>query len=216
MTWVRYAAALIAAYLLGSIPVGYITIKLFKKIDIRHIGSGHTGGSNVLRAAGLLPAGLTVIGDFFKGYGAVVLARILAPDAPAIASFAALSAVIGHNWSIFLGFKGGVGSMTTLGAGSALMPIGAAASALISAAVILIWKYTSLGSLTLAALLPLGCLIGALMGLWPPSYLIFALGTSALSTWALRANIRRLREGTERKLGQTIPPGKNDVSPEEA
>ncbi len=215
MIWVRYAAALIAAYLLGSIPMGYITIKLFKKIDIRRIGSGHTGGSNVLRAAGLLPAGLTVLGDFFKGYGAVALAKTLVPDVPAVAALAALSAVVGHDCSILLGFKGGVGTVTTVGSGVALMPIGVGASALVGGLVVLVWKYTSLGSLTMAAVLPLACLIGALVGAWPPSYLIFALGTSALSIWALRANIGRLRKGTERKLGQTIPPGESDVSPEE-
>lgn len=211
MPWVWYAGIIVMAYLLGSIPVGYVMGKLFKKIDITRIGSGHTGGTNVLRAVGALPAALTLVGDFAKGYGAVVLTRALLPDVPLNAALAGLFAVIGHNYSLFLGFRGGVGSITTLGATVALMPIVALIVVLVAGLIALIWRYSSLGSLTMAVLSPLTCLVGAIRGDWPASYLVFALGAGLMAFWALRSNIQRLRQGTERRIGQSIPPGRDDV-----
>lgn len=213
MVWLRYGGALLLAYLLGALPVGYLAAKMLKGIDVRRVGSGRIGGSNVLRAAGVLPAALTVLGDVAKGYGAVALAGALVPHNPLVAALAALLAVVGHNWPIYLGFKGGVGTMTTLGASLALLPAIALTVFIAGAAVVLIWRYTSLGSLTIAVALPLACLVGALAGGWPAAYLVFALGSGLIAILALRPNIQRLRQGTERKLGQTIPPGQADVLP---
>ncbi len=211
--WLRYGAAIVLAYLLGALPVGYIAAKVFKGIDVRRVGSGRIGGSNVLRAAGILPAALTVLGDLAKGYGAVALAGKIVPQHPLVAALAALLAVVGHNWPIFLGFKGGVGTMTTLGASVALLPAIALTVFIVGAVVVLIWRYTSLGSLTIAVALPVACLVGTLAGGWPAAYLLFSLGSGLIAILALRPNIRRLRQGTERKLGQTIPPGQADVTP---
>jgi acyl phosphate:glycerol-3-phosphate acyltransferase len=211
MVWGRYAGALILAYLLGAVPVGWVLVKLVKNLDIRRIGSGRTGGTNVLRVAGAIPALLTVLGDFFKGYGAVALARMLVPDQPPVAALliialAGLAAVAGHNFSVFLGFAGGAGTMTTLGAAVALAPVPALVIGVVGLLIVAIWRYSSLGSLTIAVLMALGCILGAALALIPAAYLPFALGTSALSIWALRPNIARLRQGTERKVGQPAQP----------
>jgi len=213
MDGLRVAAAVVSAYVLGSIPAGYLWAKLLKNVDVTKVGSGRTGAGNVLRAAGAVPAALTFLSDFGKGYGAVVLARWLAPDVPAGAVLAALCAVGGHNWSVFLRFDGGVGTMTTVGACLALMPVAAAAGLVAGGLALLIWRYTSLGSLTLAAALMLASIVGAVEGVWPPFYVLFALGTSAMAVWELRPNIQRIRKGTERKLGQFIRTGQVDVIP---
>jgi glycerol-3-phosphate acyltransferase PlsY len=146
-----------------------------------------------------------------KGYLAAYLARELVPAHPWVAALAGLIVILGHNHSLFLGFKGGVGTMTTAGAALALLPLGMLVSMVIGAAVLFGSRYASLGSITFAVLLPIACLIGALVGLWPAAYLLFALGSSAISLHALRANIARLRLGTERKIGQSIPQGRRDV-----
>jgi glycerol-3-phosphate acyltransferase PlsY len=213
MNWPQSALALSAAYLLGSLPVGCVVVWVARRIDIRAIGSGHTGGTNVLRVAGALPAVLTVLGDLAKGYGAVALAQHLAPDLALTAALAGLIAVVGHNWSVFLGFRGGVGTMTTSGAALALMPVGIVAVSVIALVIIAARRYSSLGSLAVAAMLPMADLVGILLGAWPAYTLIFTLGTSAMATWALRANIARLRAGTERRIGQTVSPGRSVETP---
>lgn len=213
MDGIRFAAVIALAYVLGSIPGGYVWAKLLKNIDVTKVGSGRTGASNVLRAAGVGPAVLTLLSDLGKGYGAVALARGLAPEVPLVAVLAALAAVAGHNWSVFLRFDGGVGSMTTVGACLALMPVAAAAGLVAGGLAILIWRYTSLGSLTLAAAITLASIVGAIQGVWPPVCVLFALGTSAMALWELRPNIQRIRRGTERKLGQFIRTGQRDVIP---
>lgn len=213
MDGLRYVAAVVLAYGLGSVPWGYVWAKLLKNVDVTKVGSGRTGASNVLRAAGVGPGALTFLSDLGKGYGAVALAWWLAPDVPTVAVLAAMVAVAGHNWSVFLRFDGGVGSMTTIGACLALMPVAAAAGLVAGGLAILIWRYTSLGSLTLAISLTLASIVGVVQGVWPPVYILFAAGTSAMGVWELRPNIQRIRNGTERKLGQFIRTGQRDVIP---
>lgn len=200
----RFLGALVGAYLLGALPVGYAITWSAKKVDIRTLGSGHTGGTNVLRVAGALPAALTVLCDAAKGYGAVALARALAPGLPWVAALAGALTVLGHNHSVFLAFKGGVGTMTTFGVALALMPWGAVGAGLMGLAVVAARRYASLGSLTFAAFVPLACLLGAALGAWPWAYLLFAIPSSLFSVWELRHNIQRLRQGTERKIGQRV------------
>ncbi len=213
MLWIRFLIALVGAYLLGAIPVGYVAAKLLKKVDVRKVGSGRTGATNVLRAAGVVPAALTVVGDFLKGYAAVALAGVLAPGIPLVAALGGLAAVAGHNWSVFLGFDGGVGSMTTVGAALMLMPLPTVIAAAAGIAVIVAWRYASAGSLTLATVLTIACVVGVMRGDLPATHLAFALGTSAMAVWELRPNIQRLLQGTERKVGQQIPANANDVTP---
>jgi len=209
--FVSILASAIIAYLLGSLPFGYLVTWIARKIDLRVVGSGHTGGTNVLRAAGALPAAITILFDFCKGYFSVRIAEALAPGLGWVAALAALAAVVGHVWSVFLAFKGGVGTMTTGGGAVALMPGGALASIVLSIVGVLVKRMSSVGSLLFALLLPIACLIGALLGYWPYVYLVFAIGSSAIAIWSLRANIQRLRDGTERRIGQQIPQGSDDI-----
>jgi acyl phosphate:glycerol-3-phosphate acyltransferase len=213
MDWVlRWAVVLIVAYMMGSIPVGYLAAKWIKGVDVRKVGSGRIGGSNVLRAAGVVPAVLTVLGDFLKGFGAVHVAKFILPGIPVAPALAGLLVVAGHDYSLFLGFDGGVGSMTTLGAALALTPIASLITLSIGAAMLAIFRYSSLASLSMAAALLLVCIGGALWGKLPAADIPFAVGTSFMAAWELRPNIQRLRQGTERKLGQFVKPGQADVN----
>jgi glycerol-3-phosphate acyltransferase PlsY len=212
MGWIRYIIVALLAYLLGAIPMGYLVVKAAKGLDIRQVGSGRIGGSNVLRTAGLLAAVASMVGDFFKGYGAVLLARALIGDDPVVTALAGLLAIAGHNWSVFLGFAGGVGTITTFGAAMALVPQAAWIATGIGAVVMLATRYTSLGSITFSLVLILASLGGALMGVWPGATMIFAAGSACMSIWELRPNIDRLRRGCERKLGQMVRPGHSDVA----
>jgi len=208
---VRALVSIVAAYLIGAIPSGYVAARLIKGVDVTKVGSGRIGGSNVLRAAGLLPAILTVLGDLAKGYAGVALAGVIAPDASLAPVLAGLASVAGHNWSVFLGFDGGVGTATTFGAALALMPLPAGVALATGIVVTLIWRHTSLGSITFALMLILAGIVSGAAGATPMDRVLFAAGTSAMALWELRPNIERLRRGTERKLGEYIPTGKNDV-----
>jgi len=207
----RTLLTIIASYVLGAIPSGYLAAKLIKGVDVTQVGSGRIGGSNVLRAAGVVPAILTVLGDLGKGYGAVALAGLIAPGIPLAPVLAGLSAVGGHNWSVFLGFDGGVGTATTFGAALALLPLPAGVAIATGALVVLIWRHTSLGSITFALVLMLASIVSGAAGATPMDRVLFAVGTSAMALWELRPNIARLRQGTERKLGEYIPAGKKDT-----
>jgi glycerol-3-phosphate acyltransferase PlsY len=212
MIWLTYLAALVAAYLLGAIPVGYLAVKAIRKVDITSIGSGHTGGTNALRVGGPVAGAITVVADLAKGFGAVMLARYLVPNAPLVIALAGAMSVVGHNYSVFLHWRGGVGTMTTLGATLALMPVVAAIVLVVALLVIVISRYSSLGSLTLAGLLPLLCLGGALMGYWPIAYVALAVLTSVMAVRELRTNIERLKRGTERRLGHFVKAEHTDIS----
>ncbi|NLG27510.1 MAG: glycerol-3-phosphate acyltransferase [Chloroflexi bacterium] len=213
MTWLRYAGCLLAAYLLGSVPVGYLIVRLVKGVDITRVGSGRIGGTNVLRVAGALPAALTVLADLAKGYGAVAVARALAPGMPLLAALAGLCAVLGHAWSLFLRFGGGVGTMTAGGAALALAPLATTPAGLLAIVVVAASRYSSLGSLTFAVGFALICLAYAVSGHGPAAHVLFALIAAAVAIWKLRPNIARLRQGTERRIGQTVAPGQTDVKP---
>jgi len=193
------AVVLGGAYLLGSIPFGLLLVRLTTGKDVRKIGSGRIGGTNVLRAAGTLVALLAVLGDFGKGLAAVWLARVFV-GVPIIEALAGLLAVIGHNYSVFIGFKGGAGTMTTIGGAVALWPWNGPIMIVVGIAIVAVTRYASVGSITLALLLPSTCALRAWLVGAPWAYLIHGLGTAALTLWALRPNIQRLRDGRERKM----------------
>jgi len=213
MAWWSGLVAIFVAYLLGSIPVGVVAARRLANVDITGIGSGHTGGTNVLRAAGITAGVITVVGDLLKGLIAILAARHLFGAGPWIEALAGVASVVGHNYSIFLRGKGGVGSMTSGGAGFVLVPLGTWVSMFIGVVLLLVTRISSVASLAFAILLPVAVLVGVLIGYWHVANLVFALLVGALSVWALRNNIKRLLAGTERKLGQKIKPGDSDVSP---
>jgi glycerol-3-phosphate acyltransferase PlsY len=211
---------IVSGYFLGSIPVGLLLVRAIAGKDVRQVGSGRTGGTNVLRAAGLWAALLTALGDGTKGLLAVWLARALG-SAPVIEALAGLSAVAGHNYSIFLGFKGGAGTATTVGGAIGLWPWNGAVLVGVGATVIAGTRYASLGSITVALLLPLIFALRAWLAGAPWAYLVHGLGSSLLTLWALRPNIRRLFEGRERRVTlsrarASLPPTQASLPPARA
>ena len=190
-----------AAYLLGSIPTGYLVARA-KGIDIRRHGSGNIGATNVLRTLGK-PLGVFVFFiDALKGYAAVWLPHLIAPAAPDwLPIAAAVAAIAGHNYTPWLGFKGGKGIATSAGVLLALMPLAVLAIAVVWFAVFFTTRYVSLASMSAAAALPVAVALLWNFGLGGNAPLIlFALLISALAIWRHRANIQRLREGTEPRL----------------
>jgi len=199
--WLSLGLIAILAYVCGAFPTGYIAAKLISGVDVRKVGSGRTGGTNVLRAAGVAPAVITVLVDTGKAYLAVLLARWLVGGSLAEA-VAGLAAVYGHNHSLFLSGKGGAGSMTNIGALLAFSPPVAVAAALIGLVPLAISRIASIGSISLA----LGTLallaVGAWRGWLPAEYVIYGLVSGGMTLWELRPNIRRLRDGNERRIGE--------------
>jgi len=194
----------ISAYLLGSFPAGYLLGRLWG-VNVLKWGSGRTGGTNVLRSAGAVPALITGAIDVGKGALAVWLAGWLAPEATqAIAQVLAGAAVIlGHNHSIFLGFRGGAGVGTSLGALSVIYWPAAIALLILLLVIIAATRYASIGSLTVMTLMPLILLALAVAGVLSPTYVGYGLLAWAIIVYAHRPNIRRLLQGTERRLGES-------------
>ncbi len=202
----QYGMISVLAYLVGSIPVGYLVVKVARGVDIRHVGSGRTGGTNALRAAGLWAGVATGVGDALKGAGAVLMARWLAIeaglDSVALAQMlAGVAAVVGHNWSIFLSFHGGAGTGPNVGAAAGLWLPVALVLVPVVPLVLVVTGYASVTSMTVALLIPLIFAIRALVAHAPWEYALYGTMTALVIFWALRPNIARLKAGTERVVG---------------
>ncbi len=190
MDWI-YAAAL--GYLLGSVPFGLILTRVFDAGDIRQIGSGNIGATNVLRTGRRGLAAGTLLLDGAKGFLAVWLAWRFLPD---VAGFAALGAVLGHCFPIWLRFKGGKGVATTLGVTLGLAwPIGAAYAA-VWLVMLAVTRISSLSGMAAAVAAPIAA---ALLGRLELVPVLAAIAVIVLMLH--RANIARLRAGTEPKVG---------------
>jgi glycerol-3-phosphate acyltransferase PlsY len=201
-----YILTAVAAYLLGSIPTGYLVAKA-RGIDIRTVGSGNIGATNAMRALGK-PAGIFVLlMDALKGYaacawlgsGAIAVFALPLEQQENLRILAGITAVLGHNFTCWLKFKGGKGIATTGGVYLALAPwavlIGVAAFIL----AVLVSRYVSIGSIVAAVALP------AAVWILPPHNLLLGIVTTALGVMAIykhRGNIQRLMAGTESRLGK--------------
>ena len=193
--------SLLLGYLLGSIPSGYLAGRWCKGVDLRELGSGSTGATNVLRQVGKGPALVVFVIDVAKGAAAVQLASALTQGTPLgdwIAVLAGLTALAGHIWPIWLGFKGGKAVATGFGLFLGLAwPVGLACFG-IFLATLSIFRIVSLSSVVAAISLPL------LMAAGAPSNanLVVALVAMALVVWRHRSNLQRIKAGTEPRLGQ--------------
>jgi glycerol-3-phosphate acyltransferase PlsY len=194
-------AAILGAYLIGAIPIGWLVARALGVGDIRRHGSGTIGATNVLRTLGWLPAVVTLLGDVAKGYAAVVLAARLTASEPTAVAAAAVAAVVGNCWSVFLGFRGGKGVATGLGALLTLVPWATLAALPVFIVIVASFRYVSLGSLLGALCVPLGA---AVLG-YPLVYVLAALAVSLIIVGRHHANIGRLLAGTESRLGQRSP-----------
>ena len=195
------AAVLAFAYLLGAIPFGLLVARGRAGVDVRRVGSGNIGATNVLRAAGKGAAASVLALDIAKGWAAVALARRLGLGEAAAAA-AGGAAGVGHLFPVFLGFRGGKGVATSLGVLAGLAPLVAAATGAVWVAVALGFRYASLASLTAMGLSPaLG------WGLDGRATLVgLAAGLALLVTGTHRANIQRLWFGREPRLGERDRP----------
>lgn len=203
--------AVVLGYLLGAIPFGLIIGRLTKGIDLREYGSHRTGATNALRTLGAPAAATVFLLDVGKGAAAVLLARLLFAGDPLVewaAAAAGVAAIVGHNWSLFIGFTGGRGVATSAGALGAM----SVWTILIVApiVVLVIWRsrYVSLGSVTGALAAPVVTAVLAAAGVATVQAVAYALASGLLVTVAHADNIGRLRAGTERRIGQ-----KEAVSP---
>ncbi|HEX7182707.1 MAG TPA: glycerol-3-phosphate 1-O-acyltransferase PlsY [Thermoanaerobaculia bacterium] len=197
-------AVVLGAYLLGSISFSYLIVKIKEGKDVRTLGSGNAGATNVMRASGKGPAILALLLDVAKGVTAVTAARALGAATPVVGG-AALAVVLGHVFPIFFGFRGGKGVATSAGALGALAPV-AMLLALLVFLVMVLWKrYVSLGSMAAAAVFPLMAWAGHRLG-WvehgDPWVLISSAGIALLILIKHRSNLERLRQGVEPRLGE--------------
>jgi glycerol-3-phosphate acyltransferase PlsY len=202
----------LAGYFLGAIPFGLL-VGLSRGIDVRRVGSGNTGATNVLRSLGWRAAALVFFADLLKAAVPVIAARYFT-GLPLVEVATGLAAIVGHNWSIFLHFRGGRGVSSAFGILLVASPLAGVLSLVIFVVLVGVTKYVSLGSVIGAGvgavllvshvlvnlLTPFGSLLP--IGSPSPLYIPFALIVAPIIVFQHRANIQRLLSGTERRLGQ--------------
>ncbi len=222
MNWVIFNLSLfLAAYLLGSIPTGYLVGRIFKGIDLRQEGSGSTGATNVLRTLGKGPAIFVLSVDVLKGVGAIALVKwayyldftsklaplpILESWLPWMITAAGLLAVVGHSRSIWLGFAGGKSVATSLGVLLAMSWVVGLATLGVFALSLAISRIVSLSSIAGAI---------AVSGIMyvthqPLPFILFAIAAGIYVIWRHRSNIQRLLDGTEPRIGQKLETATNE------
>jgi glycerol-3-phosphate acyltransferase PlsY len=210
MNFLNLLIVLLLSYLVGSIPFGLIIVRTFTGKDVRDVGSGRTGGTNAMRAAGLFAGILTALGDILKGLVAGWLADVLLPGQPVVKVVAVLLAIAGHNYSIFLikrnnagrlALEGGAGGATAFGGAVALWP---PIWMFLLPALVLVYLligFASVMTLSVGFFCILIFAITAYMGITPPVFILYGVGALILTAIALRPNLKRLKNGTERAVG---------------
>jgi glycerol-3-phosphate acyltransferase PlsY len=202
-------------YLMGAVPSGLLVARLVRRIDVRQYGSGNTGMTNVLRTLGVWPALAVLVLDVGKGVLAVVLAKII-DQSPSLEVAAALSVLIGHNWSVFLRFSGGKGSATGIGSFCTISPLAGLIMMAVGLPFIAVFKYVSLGSIIGAVTAIVSMLLLALLApslpLGVPSltYVLYPAIGAPIVLFKHKDNIVRLIKGQEHKLDRASTP--NDSS----
>jgi glycerol-3-phosphate acyltransferase PlsY len=200
-------ALVLIGYLIGALPFGMIAGRLADGVDLRETGSRRTGATNTLRTLGWRWAALVLLLDVGKGVAAVLLARLLyvagPPGSPEwVQAAAGVAAVVGHNWSAFIGFRGGRGVATSGGGMLVLSPLTLLVVGPLAALVIWQSRYVSLGSLVAAVAAPLVTAGLALAGAVGWGAVAYAAACALLIVISHGDNVARLRAGTERKLGE--------------
>ncbi len=217
MTWGQFLPAIAIAYLIGAIPFSWLLVRLLKGIDLRTVGSGNLGSTNAMRVLGV-SGGLAIQAlDILKGWGPVYAAGCLAASSkgdeveaaaasavlPASSAMIAIgvAAIVGHMFPVYLKFRGGKGVNTSLGVFLALAPKALLAALTAGLAVLALWRYVSLASMTGAVVFP--CAVGIF---YPrqTALLAVSIALAGLIIWLHRSNIQRLFAGTESRLGKRI------------
>jgi glycerol-3-phosphate acyltransferase PlsY len=201
--------SLVAGYLLGSIPIGLLLVRLSTGKDLRSEHSGRTGATNAGRVAGAWVGAATMFGDGLKAAAAVWLARALTGGQPWAEVAAGIAAVLGHNHSLFLversdgklHFRGGAGGAPTVGAAIGLWAPSALVTLPAGLGVLLLLGYASVATISVAVAATVVFLVRALLGAGPWPHVAFGPVAMMVLLWALRPNLVRLRQGTERLVG---------------
>lgn len=210
MTILSGIFVLIVAYLIGSIPFGFLLVRIKSGKDVRQVESGRTGGTNAFRAAGFWVGFATAILDLLKGAFAVLLARWIIAGNAWVEILAPAAAIIGHNYSIYLmerdesgklHLRGGAGGATCVGGSAGLwfpsilfiIPLGGL--------ILYFLGYASVATISVSLLSTMIFAIRAWLGLSPWEYAVYGLISFVILIWTLRPNIQRLRDGTERVVG---------------
>jgi glycerol-3-phosphate acyltransferase PlsY len=202
---VEYAVVAALSYLLGSVPWGYLLLRLSTGEDVRDYGSGRTGMTNVLRTGGGKIAAATMALDVAKAMLAVLLARAVIGSTEADVA-AGLMVLVGHNWPVFLQFRGGRGILTGLGGILIMAPVPAAIATVTFLIITFASRYVSLGSMIGVTVGCLAMVALTLVGTYSSAYAVYAILGCAIIIWQHRDNIQRIRQGNERRLGN--PPQK--------
>ncbi|RMF10346.1 MAG: glycerol-3-phosphate 1-O-acyltransferase [Candidatus Neomarinimicrobiota bacterium] len=211
--WLTLGGLIFLSYLTGSFPTSILAGKVLRGIDIREHGSGNAGGTNVFRVLGWKPALVVVIVDIFKGwlpvggYALWLYGRQPIPDLGVVQLICGFSAVLGHTYTIFAGFKGGKGVGTLAGMLIGLFPLVLPLCLLVFVLVLITTGYVSVSSMSAAASLPLFLLLlPPLTGMEPPSMslLVFSLLVPWFIIYTHRSNISRLRAGTENRFEKAM------------
>jgi acyl phosphate:glycerol-3-phosphate acyltransferase len=190
--------AVVVGYGVGSLPIGYVVTRALRGIDLRRVGSGNVGAANVYRAAGLSIALIVMAIDMAKGACTVAAARAIGGGVVPIA--AAVAAVLGHVYPVWLRFRGGKGVATAAGVFSVLAPMATLLAAIAFVATVWVTRYVSLGSIIASATLPpLAWVTDA-----PLPVVLASCLTAALIIERHRPNLARLHAGTERRVGQRV------------
>jgi len=202
--------SLVLSYLVGAIPSGLVVVKLINGKDIRQVASGRTGGTNAMRAAGLVAGILTAAMDVTKGIASGWFVRWLYPANVWMQVAAAAIAVIGHNYSIFLAernekgklrLRGGAGGATALGGAIALWPTSAIIILPLAALVFLLIGYASITTISVTVFAIVVFAYRAYLGISPTEYILYGVLAFLIVVYALRPNLQRLAQGTERPVG---------------
>ncbi|MDF2841116.1 MAG: hypothetical protein K0Q99_1888 [Clostridia bacterium] len=195
-TLLKYVLVSVIAYFLGNFATSYIVSMRSAHIDIRKHGSGNAGATNVLRVLGAKAAAVTFIGDALKGVIAVLIGRYIAGSNGAL--LAGLFVVVGHNWPVTLGFKGGKGVATTIGSMLAINPLLVSIVFVVGVIVLITTKYVSLASIIGMVIFPIVMIVFK-QGI---EYVAFSVVIAMLAIFKHRTNIVRLLNGTESKIGK--------------
>ena len=197
MVWKIILAAVIG-YLLGCIPTGVLVARIYGVRDIRKLGSGNSGTTNVLRNLGWLPSVLTLVGDCLKGYVACLIGKHLGGDAGMLVG--GLCAIVGHDFPVFMHFRGGKGIATSLGLIIAINPWLALALLAVQIIAVALTRYMSVASLITTVAFPVLVIFTERGRENFPLFLVAACVASALSLFGHRGNIQRLIKGEENRL----------------
>ncbi len=191
--------AVILAYLAGAVPFGLLFTRLFSNVDVRSVGSGNIGATNVLRASGKKAAVLTLFADCLKGFGPVTAVHLLFHD-DALTAVCGAASVLGHNFPVFLRFKGGKGVATGYGVILAIAPRLGLICLILWLLTALIWRYSSLAALISFAAFPV---LSIIVTSQPRPFGLLSLFLFGMIYYRHRENIKRLIAGTEPRIGKT-------------